>query len=250
MMDKEIVKKPHYVFKHPRDPNISLWRYMDFTRFVSMLENQGLFLARADRLGDPFEGSFSRGNVDLRGTLYKDLKDPEILFSQLGNIMRWSRTWTYISCWHMNQQESAAMWQIYAKTNESIAIRSTFQRLHACVAERCFVGIVDYIDYDKDWLPEGNLFYPYVHKRLSFSHEHEIRVIDQKLPMKDKQYDYQAKPVDEGIWLPVSLSELVGTVYVAPNSPSWYKELVNRVMNRYGIEVPVLQSELDKVPFF
>lgn len=33
-----------------------LWRYMDFTKFVSMLVKKGLFFSRLDRLGDEYEG--------------------------------------------------------------------------------------------------------------------------------------------------------------------------------------------------
>jgi hypothetical protein len=33
-----------------------LWRYMDFTKFISMLVTNRLWLARVDCLGDAFEG--------------------------------------------------------------------------------------------------------------------------------------------------------------------------------------------------
>ena len=39
----------------PLDDTV-LWRYMDFTKFVSLLEKSALFFPRADKLGDPFEG--------------------------------------------------------------------------------------------------------------------------------------------------------------------------------------------------
>ena len=34
-----------------------LWRYMDFTKFVAMLNNKALYFCRLDHLGDPFEGA-------------------------------------------------------------------------------------------------------------------------------------------------------------------------------------------------
>ena len=48
-----------------------LWRYMSFTKFVSLLTKKSLFFARADKLGDPFEGSLSQVNIDLRPEIYK-----------------------------------------------------------------------------------------------------------------------------------------------------------------------------------
>ena len=49
------------IFTAPNDPNIHIWRYMDFTKFVSMLQKGGLIFSRADKLGDPFEGFYPKG---------------------------------------------------------------------------------------------------------------------------------------------------------------------------------------------
>ena len=54
----------------PPEPGAVLWRYMDFTKFVSLLDTQSLYLARADQLSDPFEGSFPALNVALRPHRY------------------------------------------------------------------------------------------------------------------------------------------------------------------------------------
>ena len=58
------------VFESPQDENAKIWRYMDFTKFVNLLDTSKLFFPRADKLGDPFEGSFPRGNVMLRPIAY------------------------------------------------------------------------------------------------------------------------------------------------------------------------------------
>ena len=44
----------------PLPDDAVLWRYMDFTKFVSLLEKSSLFFARADKLEDPFEGYLPR----------------------------------------------------------------------------------------------------------------------------------------------------------------------------------------------
>jgi hypothetical protein len=41
-----------------------LWRYMSLGKFESMLENGGLYFARSDRLGDPYEGARSAADED------------------------------------------------------------------------------------------------------------------------------------------------------------------------------------------
>ena len=41
------------------DEEFKVWRYMDFTKFVSMLENGGLF-SRLDKMGDQLEMTFPK----------------------------------------------------------------------------------------------------------------------------------------------------------------------------------------------
>ena len=62
---KEKMYQEHPVFKQPPDENIRIWRYMDFTKFVSVLDTQSLFFSRSDRLGDLFEGAHPTVNVIL-----------------------------------------------------------------------------------------------------------------------------------------------------------------------------------------
>ena len=56
------------VFHAPSPTNAKIWRYMDFTQFVSMLEHGGLFFfCRLDYLQDRFEGSLSRAERGVLG---------------------------------------------------------------------------------------------------------------------------------------------------------------------------------------
>ena len=62
------------VFIPPQNPNIKIWRYMDFTKYMSILETKALYFPLISELNDPFEGSFSKGNKRLRPLLYKHFK--------------------------------------------------------------------------------------------------------------------------------------------------------------------------------
>src|SRR5262249_52425574 len=44
---------PHFKLSCSEDSKV--WRYLDFTKYVSMLEEGALWFSRADRLGDPFD---------------------------------------------------------------------------------------------------------------------------------------------------------------------------------------------------
>ena len=49
----------HPSFPPPPDPHVPVWRYMDLTKFVWMLQMKALYFCRADRLGDPYEGYYT-----------------------------------------------------------------------------------------------------------------------------------------------------------------------------------------------
>lgn len=248
-----MASSPHPVFKSPEDREIKIWRYMDFTKFVHMLETSSLFFCRADCFEDPFEGSYPRFNETVRPLTYDKLPPEQQANAsrQLSFYTAWARQWTTVNCWHMNNHESAAMWKLYARTNEAIAIQSTFVRLHESMDEQTHIGKVTYIDYETQWVSENNGFYPYVNKRLSFEHERELRAVYQvPMPIIGNAIDYNAKAPKGGILKPVDLTLLIEKALVAPTSPSWYLELLQNIVRRYKLTFPVMSSSLDLSPFF
>jgi hypothetical protein len=124
------VYKEHPDFESPKNESAKIWRYMDFTKFVSLLDKSALFFSRADRLGDPFEGSFSKANIEQRPAVYgKSGKAPKELLEGLSKVFQIFPRFTLINSWHLSDYESDALWKLYLKSNEGIAIQSTFQKL-------------------------------------------------------------------------------------------------------------------------
>lgn len=258
----------HPIFKAPDDNNICIWRYMDFTKYVSLLEQKSLFFARADILDDPYEGAISEANVRMRPLIYRD-RITANAFKTLSKIHYSARRWTYINCWHMNNGESAAMWKLYARSNESIAIKTTYQILFDYLPEGVFVGVVHYVDYENDRIPEGTDLFNYVHKRKSFEHEKELRALIQELPIgnkvyrlgrdtpdsapnntKDEPINYNRTNPDNGRLITVDLGGLINEIRVSPTSSDWYFNLVKSITMKYGLNVSVKRSSLDKEPIF
>jgi hypothetical protein len=193
----------HPVFRAAPD-DAPLWRYMDFTKFVSLLDRGALYFARADQLGDPFEGSYPAANQPMRAQWAREQGLPDDAFEDLELARRIQPQLHYISAWHLNEVESAAMWSLYLRTGEGIAIRSTFKRLCDSMAADphvIYVGLVGYLDYDTTPIPEGNMFWPFVHKRLSFEHEREVRAV-----IADFDYFWNIRARLEPEQLPYALS--------------------------------------------
>lgn len=59
-------------FKSPESENVKIWRYLDFTKFISLLETNSLYFARADQFNDPFEGSYTKADVQNRNEKYRE----------------------------------------------------------------------------------------------------------------------------------------------------------------------------------
>lgn len=236
----------HRVFDDPQDINVIIWRYMDFTKLIWLLENKALFFPRSDKLGDPFEGSITQKNIEFNPT-----SSEEQLQQKLKDFRIFIRQWTYVSCWHMNEYESAAMWKTYTQSNEAISIQSTYKTLKDLLPDNAYIGIVNYIDYEKDFIPETNTFYPFVHKRKSFEHENEIRAVIQDVPLgKNGGIDYSRSNSNNGVSIDIEPDKLIKKVYIAPASPSWYKELINSMIKKYKLNCPVIQSSMDEDPVF
>ncbi|MFM5845328.1 hypothetical protein ACET69_00920 [Aeromonas veronii] len=242
----------HPCFEAPENLETKIWRYMDFTKFMSLLDTSSLFLSRVDKFDDPYEGATSHFNITARPMVYADAKIPVEVGHQLGEFIRKSREWTYVNCWHLNDHESAAMWKLYAQTNEAVAIQSRFSVLQDLLPEKTYVGRVKYIDYDKDWLPEGNGFWPFVHKRKSFEHEKELRILSQELPLSasDDTINFNQKNDTFGKNIEIDLNQLIEAVYISPDAPAWFFELVKGAIDRYGYSFQVIQSDLARKPVY
>ncbi|MDM5329846.1 hypothetical protein [Neobacillus sp. CF12] len=240
----------HPIFKKPENEEIKIWKYMDFTKFVSMLDNNSLFFTRSDKFEDPFEGTYSKANQILRPTIYKDSGINEEVFRQIDEFSKRLRQHILISCWHMNDHESAAMWKLYLQSYEGIAIQSTYYRF--CKSfhdanENIYIGKVDYVDYDSDWIPEGNAFSPFLFKRKSFEHEREIRAI-----IDDSNINNESRKLPQfeiGTNINVDLNILIENVYVAPTSPKWFKDLASSLLRKYELNRDVIQSTLYQSPY-
>ncbi len=235
--------KEHTVFEKPKDENAKIWRYMDFTKFVSLLDKSALFFTRVDKLGDPFEGSCPE----------KVIKFWE---KKVGVEYQWGfyehlNKFTAVNCWHLNEYESAAMWKMYLKSNEGIAVQSTFKRLKDSLRDKehdIFLGKVKYINYSKLVDPVEVFTHPVLYKRKIFRHEQELRAVIRKLP-KRRFFSPRSKPtIGEGIYVPVDLKVLIDKIYLAPISLTWQSELLKSLVAKYQIDKEVVQSSMDDKP--
>jgi len=250
-MSEDLCKVPFPV----QNEQSVIWRYMDFTKFVSLLDKGSLFLCRADDLGDPFEGASTELDVnswkiDYCTRIIREGKMGYVRMQQnlqeISDGFELLKKFVYVNSWYMKEYESAAMWNLYAKTNEAVAIMSSNKRLRESLPsfDQLLVGQVRYIDYKNENMEERYITDRFFYKRKSYEHEEEIRVV--LLNLQD-EFPSAIHPVEteDGVYIRTEISELIDKIYVAPNSPEWFRELVERIINLYGLHKEVKRTSLD-----
>lgn len=216
------------------DDNLKIWRYMNLAKFLNLITSKTLWFNRIDKFEDIYEGRYPEANEVKR----KDIYECEVSKEIYDDMEKFARENLYVCCFHANEYESAAMWSLYAR-EEGVAICSTTERLKQCFEnEKCDIEIswVNYIDYSKDFLPEGNLFYLALTKRKSFEHEKEVRCI-----FYDS--DRSLKNIN-GVNITVDLDRLIEKVYISPYAPEFLKSCLESVLREYNYNIEVIQSKL------
>jgi hypothetical protein len=210
---------------------------MDLAKYVAMLDRRSLFFARATLLDDPFEGSSPKMIAAHRkpgeSRIFKDLVKNHL-----------------VNCWHMNEQESAAMWKLYSSSNEAVCIRSTYRRLRARLPQDVMIGEVKYINYETQWFNASQAFDYIMHKRLSFAHERELRAIIWDLNWVKDSERHNPGIEPSGLAFGVDLPALVERVYVSPTATSWFADLIRAITVKYGFAFHVSQSSLAETPLY
>ncbi|HGP0623457.1 TPA: hypothetical protein ACKPX6_000992 [Serratia marcescens] len=243
----------HECFSQPKSESTPLWKYMDFTKFMALITYQKLYACRSDLFDDPYEGTYPRKIIKYVHELKEDdtensAKIARAIYEFNKNV----RKATYINCWHANDFESAAMWDLYSKNDASVAIETTYADLKEILPSEAMLGMVNYIDYDKEIFPMGNLFYAFTHKRKSFEHEREVRFLIQRLPIdKEKnRVDFDGVVTPNVIPIDIDINKFVKKIHLSPRSPEWMLNLLQDVVKRYSIDIEVRRSNLYISPIY
>jgi hypothetical protein len=238
----------------PANPDNVLLRYIDLEKFQDMLETSSLFFCRADKFSDPFEGSLTKNDYDWR-------KKQSWELNWYGNQHLNLKKFTLINCWHINEYESDAMWRLYLKTNEGVAIQTTVGKLCSALnkSESKFrVSKVRYINYEREiWYDKNdypqtayNFYIPLVHKRIEFCHENEFRILHD-IEYQDQIPDYwDNEPFSIGKKIKIDLSKMIDKIILPPTSDAEVRLKVESILNKFGYQIEICNSKLMNDPYY
>jgi hypothetical protein len=245
---------------------VKIWRYVDFAKFVHMLATGSLYFPCATtELKDPYEGWLPRSHIkalmeinhrvlDQMSSTHdsflaqhptRDRAPFDALLREaqrkldLQKLLREANGKFGVNCWHINEHESEAMWQLYTAAGQGIAIESTRAKLEATLkGDGIIVDQVRYMDFDSDEIEKGHRHYGLFIKRKSFAHEQELRATI-----------LLSKP-GSGTLVPCDLSGLIARIHVFPKAPSYYVDAVKYAIEQAkpDIKIAVVPSSLLDLP--
>lgn len=229
----------------PEDDSV-IWRFLDLAKFISLLKDSALYMTRADKFEDQFEGAvcsledsdrYDEALADYYSYCLGGKQVSEQLIKDEHYAIQLIRKNSFLNCWFEGAYESVAMWKLYAsgKDSKGVAIKSTVDRLQKSIGRHAEIGRISYIDYSKEWPNANEALW---RKRLSFEYEHEVRVrviTDGGLSPTPPEF----------MLLPVNLDGLIDSVFVSPLAETWFKDVVADLLKKYGLNKEVFHSALD-----
>jgi hypothetical protein len=183
----------------------------------------------------------------------------------------------FLNCWHLNEHESAAMWDVYSRRDEGVAVVSSERRIGAALAnapEKVYGSQVFYGDYDdpRVVIDDRNRFTPALRKRASFLYEQEyrlvywddsvthkqIKAVDGYVEWKGERFppppgrdfitvdrtieEINAQDVEPGHLIACDVGALIQSVVLSPLAPDWMVDVVRRLAGSHGLACPVYRS--------
>ncbi|KFO68467.1 hypothetical protein ER57_03940 [Smithella sp. SCADC] len=256
------------------DLNKTVWRYMPFSKFISLITYKALWFSKLNILQDEYEGmipSNVRTAMNQDNQKWKSQFNTPEFHRQIDN---WpaenendGRELIVVNCWFLGDEESKIMWNQYGKFNEAVAIKTTIGQLAHYVLmpdddNISHIGLVSYVDHDNHKMSfyEANQAHEraFLKDTNRFSHEQELRLCTMSLKttncisMEGRQYtreEVESKKMNNfnnpGLYIGVKLKELITEIVVCPNAQDWFTKMVARIVDLNGLNAKVSLSKLD-----
>jgi hypothetical protein len=249
------------------DEQATLWRYIDTGKYLDLLTTCSLWLTRVKELQkiDPYESNITQYDYDMlrrvaaatskpelrliaeeygyrNDDLFVDVEPPlgfiQAMFLKKIDLTGFYSNCCSISCWHENDQESDAMWALYAHREAGIAVKSSVRRLIDAFSKSSRDMDIAKVIYDTEGRASAltsDIYSPLLIKRPAFQHEHEVRLItrtfdgfDQGRSSDEFVLDYQ-KQLPPGVAVECALDTLIDEVVLSPLMPRYFANAVTNI---------------------
>lgn len=254
------------------DLHLLVWRYMPFSKFISLLTYGALWFPKLNILQDKYEGTMPPLVKEMMDQKHNSMKEgfhPSLhrQFDEMASRnVEDSRELIVANSWFLSESESQAMWEEYGDGRDSVAIKSTIGRLTKNIAlpndaHISHIGRVKYVDFNNHEMSqyEANqgIERAFLKDEDNFQHEEELRIATMNFKTincirpdgeRYTQQQVEGKGMNNfdcpGLYIMINFPELVSSIVVHPESESWLLPTIKRVMKLSNLNVPVAFSEL------
>lgn len=267
------------------DENLEVQRYMNFSKFMHLLETSSIYLSKVSNFEDQLEGgltawhsaqhngelaaldmaingSWPSQNPDQSNEIKQENLNHDFTVDKIKtifgkfppdeaeNVYRKYREWVDVSCWHANLHESMAKWKIYGESDNAVCLISSAGDIKSSIIDnagkKILMSRVDYIDHEQEFFTNDHPISTLTHKSYFYKYEDEVRLLAYD-PNSDISND---RPDDQGgTLLKFDLDKLIGEIRVSHLAPDWFFNLVKSVVNdTYKIDVRVSRSHMSQEP--
>jgi hypothetical protein len=227
----------HAFLQQPAETD-RLWRYMTPTTFLAMLLHRSVYFPPLACFEDPFEGVPPRAIVEkmrkLRASGHADAPEDLRVWGPMIELVRNS---VCASTWHIGDDESEAMWKLYGRHADGLAIVSSLGAMRRVFRDHDVTGgCVDYSDRAFEaGTTEQNLLQWATTKRPSYRYENEFRLLVRSEPRDGKP---------QGVALPIDPHALIEEVVLSPRMQGWQIDLFRTLLERLEFSRPIRESSL------
>lgn len=241
------------------EENYKIVKYLDITKFLSLIQTESIFFCRLDKFEDKFEGTLPITSLKYLEGWYRQMYHSGQLHSnnieesiQKALITQKKAEESFkkivcISCWNKNMQESYALWKIYSDINKGIMITSNIDNLISSLentSEKIQLSEVRYINHKTDFIDVNNLNYPIIHKNTAYHFEEEVRLIHQVEAGNGLLYDWSDEKNSNGKYIDIDLNILIDEIILSPYAPEWFFDIIKDLLEKYNLKKTIKFSDL------
>jgi len=142
------------------------------------------------------------------------------------------------------------MWRLYCGSHGGVAIQTTYAQLAESLRPHAeaYIGCVKYMDYENDAIREANMYAPMMHKRISFSHESEVRIVVSPQELRGRPKE----DMPTVIALDWRCEEHAMKIHVSPYAPEYFLTAVRSALRALcpSLETKLVWSFMKAAPVF
>lgn len=231
------------IFSRMPSGDSELLRYMSIDKFEHLMTTKSLYFTRASKFKDSEEGNFGTINEALSPSLYG--ANHELISKYRTKLPSILREVVHVSCWS-SSNETSDLWDEFGDSGKGVAVKTTWTNLTNSLQTPLpiFGGCVEYENRNDIFIPERNVFHPFVYKDKRFSKESEVRLVSMWLGDTKGQINGLYPHSPEPLLVPVELNFLIGSVLFGPNTSSTAISNIEKLMIERSLFVPANKSAL------